>query len=122
MQSEMSRQSSEKTSGLQRYFNFYREEDGSEDDDEDDDEFLTPDSSPGTPDPKSLPPAVLVSPVETASKKSVSSVLESRLLEKVYDRYTVNLSDMQVLRWWLNRLEKNPCGSSPVLSKFTLLT
>ena len=122
MQSEMSRQSSEKASGLQRYFNFYREEeDGFEDDDdEDDDEFLTPDSSPGTPDQgqaKSLPPAVLVSPVETASKKSVSSVLESRLLEKVYDRYTVNLSDMQVLRWWFN-----PCGSSPVLSKFTLLT
>ena len=110
------------------------------DDEEDEDEFLTPDSSPGTPvdpikwsmqqttfsssnrvssstgpqswsagggvqtSPPPPPPVLLVSsptcvPVNdtSGSKKSVSSVLESKLLEKVYDRYQVSLSDMQVI-------------------------
>ena len=108
------------------------------DEEEDEDEFLTPDSSPGTPvdpikwsmqqtsfsssnrvssstGPQSWsaggvqtspppPPVLLVSsptcvPVNdtSGSKKSVSSVLESKLLEKVYDRYQVSLSDMQVI-------------------------
>ena len=111
------------------------------DEEEDEDEFLTPDSSPGTPvdpikwsmqqtsfsssgnrvpsstgpqswsagggvqtSPPPPPPVLLVSsptcvPVNdsSGSKKSVSSVLESKLLEKVYDRYQVSLSDMQVI-------------------------
>ena len=84
VEKEQQKQQQQQAEGIQKYFNFYPSQNQEESDSEDE-EFLTPASSPLTPVEEVIP-----------NKKS-ASLVEAKIMEKIYDRYTVSLSDMQVI-------------------------
>ena len=75
-------------------------------DDEDDDEFITPASSPTASPPPIASPAgpnagdtfaATKSPETSQDQSANKSDLETALSRKLYERFTISLSDMQVI-------------------------
>ena len=75
---------------IQKYVSgLYSETKTEEETDSDDEEFCTPDSSPSSP-------VVLTSPPEK-DPDNVESFSEASIKRKLYDRYNISLSDMQII-------------------------
>jgi hypothetical protein len=79
------------SSNLQKYLGgFYPVSKTEEDIDSDEEEFCTPASSPTSP-------ATIVTPPIEKESENLENVTEASIKRKLYDRYTINLSDMQVI-------------------------
>ena len=103
---------------LQKYFSgMYPGTKVEDDEDSDDEEFCTPASSPTTP-------LTIVSPPPENEAENVDEISEANIKRKLYDRYTITLSDMQVI---VGRVKDNwkhahVKGNSPlhILDKFSI--